>query len=176
MSISFSSCFKRGKAFGPGQIQANVLKERDVFGGLMVSDAVFVFLHEHIFDPMQAVLNAPVIANQTGDLLGRLHWAAQDVVVGLLIRLSFLEALAFAIAPAPQHYKADNAFVVLLPVLRSGKELAMAVFQAAPVLLAVVLLAEGLSRAGLCLEAGQEFDLISLHLQAVVITRINDSF
>jgi len=140
----------------------------------MVSDAVFVFLHEHVFHPMQAVLNAPVIANQINGLLSTSHRAAQDVVVGLLIRLGFLVALVFAVAPAPEHDKADNAFVVLLPVLRSGKELAMAVFQAAPIFLAALVLAEGLLRAGLFLEAGQEVDLIGLHLQAVVMARFND--
>ncbi len=142
----------------------------------MVSDAVFVFLHVDVFDPMQAVLNAPVVANQTGGLLGTTHRAAQDVVVGLLIGLSFLVALVFAIAPAPKHDKADNAFVVLLPVLRGGKELAMTVFQTAPVLLAALVLTQGLLSAGLLLEAGQEFDLVGFHLQAVVIARINDSF
>jgi len=140
----------------------------------MVSDAVLIFLHEHIFHPMQAVLNAPVTANQMGGLLGRLHLAAQNVVVGLLIRLSFLEALAFAIAPAPEHYKTDNAFVVVLPVLRGSKELAVAVFQPAPVLLAALVLTAGLVRVGFLLEAGQEFDLIGFHLQTIVIARIND--
>jgi hypothetical protein len=50
----------------------------------------------------------------------------------------------------------------------------MAVFQAAPIFLAALVLAEGLLRAGLFLEAGQEFDLIGLHLQAVVMARFND--
>ncbi len=176
MGIAFSSCFKRAKAFGPGQIEDYVLEQRDIFGGLMVSDTVFVFLHEHILHPMQAVLNAPVIANQTGGLLGRLHRAAQDVVVGLLIRLGFLMALAFTVAPAPEYHKADNAFVVLVPVLWGGKELAVAVFQAAPVLLPALVLTKGLLSAGLCLEPGQEVDLVGFHLQAVVIARINDGF
>ncbi len=176
MGIPLSGCFKGGEAFGPGQIEDYVLEQRDVFGGLMVSDAVFIFLHEHIFDPVQAVLNAPVLANQTGGLLGRLHLAAQNVVVGLLIRLSFLEALAFTIAPAPEYHKADNAFVVVLPVLPGGKQLAVTVFQSAPVFLTALVLAEGLLSAGLLLEAGQEVDLIGFHLQAVVIARINDGF
>ncbi len=75
MGIAFNSCFKGSKACGPGQIEDYVLNERDVFGGLMVSNAVFVLFHEHVFDPVQTVLNEPVIANQTGGLPGRLHRA-----------------------------------------------------------------------------------------------------
>jgi hypothetical protein len=96
--------------------------------------------------------------------------------VGLLIRLGFLEAFAFAVTPAPEYYKTGNAFIVLVPILRGDKELAMTVFQPAPVLLATLVLTQGLLSAGLCLEAGQEFDLIGFHLQAVVIARINDGF
>ncbi len=48
--------------------------------------------------------------------------------MGLLIGLSFLEAFAFAVTPAPEYYKTGNAFVVLVPVLRGDKELAMTVF------------------------------------------------
>ena len=107
MTIGLSSQFNGSKAFGLGQIEDYVLEQRDIFGGLMVSNAVLIFLHEHIFHPMQAVLNEPVVADKLGHLLGRGHRAAQDVVVGLLIRLGFLVALVFAVAPAPEHYKAD---------------------------------------------------------------------
>lgn len=100
---------------------------------------------------MQAVLNEPVTADQARSLMCT-HHPTQDVVVGLLIGLGFLVALVFAVAPAPQHYKASNGWKVLLPVLWGGKELAMAVFQAAPVLFGVVLVTEGLLAAGLLLE------------------------
>lgn len=139
----------------------------------MVSDAIVVFLDEHIFHPMQAVLNEPVITNQTGRLMCT-HQATQDVVVGLLIGLGFLVALVFTVAPAPEHHKADQPGKALLPVLWGGKQLTMAVFQAAPVLLWALVLTQGLLNTGLLLEQGREFDLIGFHLQAVVITRFND--
>ncbi len=148
------SCFERSKAFGAGQIEDYVLKQRDVFGGLMVSNAVCIFIHQYVFHPMQAVLDEPVVANELGGLLGRGHRATQDVVVGLFIRLGLVMALVFAVAPAPEHDKADNAGVVLLPVLGSGKELAVTVLNAAPVLLLALVLVKRLLGVGLLLEQG----------------------
>lgn len=116
-----------------------------------------------------------MVADELGHLPGRVDLAAQDVVVGLLVRLGFLVALVFAVAPAPEHHKADQPGKVLLPVLPGGKEFAVAVFQAAPVLLAGLVLTKWLLRTGLMLEQGQEFGLIVFDLQAVVIARFNDS-
>lgn len=176
MGIALSGIFEGRKAFGFDYIEHHVLEQRDVFSRLLLSDAVVVFVHEHIFDIVETVLNAPVIANQGGRLLSRLHAATQDVVVGLFIRAGFVSRLVLAIAPTPEHDKANNARIVLLPLLGSRIESGVAVLEATPVLLLALVLAQRLFTNSRLFKAAKEVTLISFYLQAVVITRFDKNF
>jgi hypothetical protein len=96
--------------------------------------------------------------------------------VGLFIRAGSVSRLFLAIAPAPEHQKANNARVVLLPGLRSRIEPGVAVLDATPVLLLALVLAEGLFAEGPLLKAAKEIALVFLYLQAVVIARFDKDF
>ncbi len=93
--------------------------------------------------------------------------------MGFLIVVGFSSRLVLTVPPTPEHDKADNARVVLLPLLGSPIELGVAVLEATPVLLLALVLAQGLFPLGRLLKAAKEGALVFLHLQAVVVARLD---
>ncbi len=67
------------------KIEGEVAQEGEIAGRVSHTDTALILTKGHIQDPMDAVLNAPVLTNGLADLAGRAVQAGEVVNAGVLL-------------------------------------------------------------------------------------------
>jgi hypothetical protein len=79
-ALAFNACF--GRFFLAQQVQGQMAQDREIGVGMTLAHPTGVFIHDHIQDPMDTILDPPVTTGRVQDLLGVPAQAANVVDSG----------------------------------------------------------------------------------------------